>query len=587
MITKENFEKLMAFTLAEVLITMIVIILMTLASIPVIKKSKEFREAAKDKNSWAALYETNSSGTEQLVVYENGTKHTYPNNQYFENSTTAKFTPPAGVSKFNVTVIGGGGGGGAGSNTSDDPRVYISDPDNTQVQVSTFTPAKTGVYQVVAIGGGGGGGGGANFMGLTCTGSAGYSAGAVLANVELEKGKVYKVIPGLGGYRGHGYTTGEAFVDTFRDIAITIAVAGTIVGAAMLTGGLSLAGAMAAVGLVTGTAAESILVGIGVAYLIPHDPTDGGGTGQASEFSGDGVSIVAGGGRGGTFRRRKMTWYGIPKCKYADDPHEGDKTVVSGSSIKNSSKVDAKRQQTQKGGYICKNGSCTLSGLSSAIEGGVNSSFTFGNGGDAGSKAHGGKPGNGGYIQIRELPAYGGGGGQAGAVSFYAYEYSPVKNATNADGSKKTYVPVYVGKGGKGGQPSATEKFKRGQDGKFSRFGDRIIADGGAGGDIRVTSADTTTYRADGENGAETAVSASVLKQAKLPSYQDILYGGFKFNTTKINGQGHGQNNTGSVTNAVPGSGGGGGGAQTNSSFATMTPGIGGNGASGAVIVTW
>lgn len=589
MITKQQLEKFLAFTLAEVLITMIIITLMTLASVPVIKKTKEGRDTAKDKHSWVALYESTTSGTEQLVVYKDGTKYTYPNNDYFENSTTAKFTPPTGVSKFNVTVIGGGGGGAAGTNESGSSKIYIADPGNTQVQIHAFTPVKTGPYQVVVVGGGGGGGGGSNFLVLKCTGSAGYSAGAVVANVNMEKGKVYKVVPGLGGYRGKGYTTGDAIVDTMKDVAITIAVAGAVVGTAMLTGGLSLAAAIAATGIVTGTSAEAILVGIGVNKLIPSSPQDGGGTGQSSELSGPGVSIIAGGGRGGTFRRKKIPWYGIPKCKYADDPHPGDNTTVSGSSVQNYSKVDARRQQTQKGGYICKNGSCTLAALNNAVEGGVKSSFTFGNGGDSGSNGHGGQAGIGGYIQIRELPAFGGGGGQAGAVSFYSYEYSPTKNATNTDGSKKTYIPVYVGKGGKGGQigDNISEKFKRGQDGRFSRFGERIIADGGSGGDIRVSSVDTNTYRADGENGAQTAVSEALLKQAKLPSFQQILYGGFQYNISKINGQGHGQNTTGAVTNAMPGSGGGGGGAETNSNFAKLTPGVGGNGATGAVIVTW
>ena len=108
-IEKPTIERIVAFTLAEVLVTMIIIVLMTLASIPVIKKSKEYRDAAKDRNTWMAFYDQN----DELKVYVDGSERS----DLVEGSgddAYAKFEPPEGVTRFNVTVIGGGGGGAAG-----------------------------------------------------------------------------------------------------------------------------------------------------------------------------------------------------------------------------------------------------------------------------------------------------------------------------------------------------------------------------------------------------------------------------------------------------------------------------------------
>ena len=88
-IEKPTIEKILAFTLAEVLVTMIIIVLMTLASIPVIKSSKEYRAAAKDKNTWMAFYDQN----DELKVYVDGAERP----DLVEGSGDdqhAKFEPP-------------------------------------------------------------------------------------------------------------------------------------------------------------------------------------------------------------------------------------------------------------------------------------------------------------------------------------------------------------------------------------------------------------------------------------------------------------------------------------------------------------
>ena len=192
MISKTKLEKFLAFTLAEVLITMMVIVLMTLASIPVIKHSKELREASQDKNTWMAMYDANGD----LQVFVDGVPDASLVGSEVVNGQEqeyAKFVPPAGVTRFNVTVVGGGGGGAAGMSSTGQSKVFF--PDSTD---NSFVPANEGIYQIVAIGGGGGGGGG----GVGCDGGGGYTGGAVVAQAKLSPNQVYTAVAGPGGAGG-------------------------------------------------------------------------------------------------------------------------------------------------------------------------------------------------------------------------------------------------------------------------------------------------------------------------------------------------------------------------------------------------
>lgn len=570
MITKQQFEKFLAFTLAEVLITMIIITLMTLASVPVIKKAKEGRDSAKNKHTWAAMYDEN----DKLVVYVDGAKCTSADciggsgdNQF------AKFTPPKGVSRINVTVVGGGGGGGAGEAGIGQTKTFFPDSSDKY-----FVPASDGLYQIIAIGGGGGGGGG----GVMCEGGGAYAGGAVIATANLKKNGMYEVLAGKQGEGGMK----QSAIGFAGDILFPVAFAGYVAAGAFSAGAAWIIGAWAATGV--------------SAVLKATQPTDrkqGGGLGLASGIDGPNVKIRAEGGCGGEHRRKKGFW---PKCKGVGgcegNGDKGDPTTCEGSGIVNcSAKLKAWKDGARKKrspGYICKqsgNGyNCKLPGLATALKD-INVS-QFGNGGNGGGKLDTGKKGQPGLVQIQELPIFGGGGGQAGAVSFYSYTKSPLEE-------DQEFIEVYPGKGGKGGvsKLSSSEGKDQGSDGTFSRFGQRIIADGGLGGRIRATNADTETFKAEGENGIASGIPATYKNKVKSYITVKLLeeaLGGYKHTENACLTNGLGQGNSCSASSkvvAVPGMGGGGGGALGSKNYnpSEIKAGNGGHGGNGIVIVTW
>lgn len=192
-------RKILGFTLAEMLIALIMVSVLTVASIPVIQKSKLLREKGKDKNSWAAMYEGN-----ELAVYKNGQRFTYSTSPSdFVDPNTPKFIPPAGVNKFNVTVVGGGGGGAAGTSLAGFSKKFFA---ANNAEDYNFIPPNDGLYRIVAIGGGGGGAGGAVFNG----GEAGHSAGGVVVTARLSKHDEYGVMVGMGGAQGMEKDFGDA-----------------------------------------------------------------------------------------------------------------------------------------------------------------------------------------------------------------------------------------------------------------------------------------------------------------------------------------------------------------------------------------
>lgn len=194
----KRLKKQNGFTLAEMLVTLLVISVLAIVTVPLVKKTKLIMDEGHTKNSWAAMWEGN-----QLVVYENGKRNVYSSNSpYFVNSTTAKFTPPQGAQNFNVLVVGGGGGGAAGVSLPGFSKQYFADNNGEE---NAFVAPNDGKYRMIAIGGGGGGAGGAPL----CSGESGQSGGGVIATVDLKKNDRLAVVVGLGGSRGDNKTIGE------------------------------------------------------------------------------------------------------------------------------------------------------------------------------------------------------------------------------------------------------------------------------------------------------------------------------------------------------------------------------------------
>ncbi len=593
MISKDKIEKFLGFTLAEVLITMIVIALMTLASVPVIKKSKEYRAAAKDKNTWMAFYDQN----DQLHVYKDGTEDSSLIG-HEGGEEYAIFEPPEGVTRFNVTVVGGGGGGAAGEAGEGQVKNFFY----TDQFEQTFVPASDGIYQIIAIGGGGGGGGGAGL----CEGYGGRSGGLVVQRANLKKTKAYKIQVGFSGNGGARKKFGETFGQILKPIGWAAFAAVSV-----LTGGLTIAG----FAVTLTTLGAGILYGGFTAAMVgdllesgkSNDRKDGGGNGAGSYFYGDDIVVTAGGGGGGEHRRKAGFW---PKCRTAGGcgkenannncsnttPFAGPKTKFGTDLYETQANGDAKYGDSvvyqgitdhsgQTGGKICDFGSNISCKDLNTMAGGMELS-SFGKGGEGGGKRHSGKDGSAGMVQVKELPVFGGGAGTPGSISFYSYTKSPL-----AEGEE--FVKVYPGKGGKGGQESGAE----GEDGMFSRFGNRIIADGGAGGRARATNPaenEKNDLQAVGKDGIVGPMTKDLLDKVQYPSGSNLIteiLGGLNYDgSCGSNGNFDGKG-VGSCTNSditSPGSSGAGGGAQGSKDF-TGTPkwGKGGKGASGIVIVTW
>ena len=186
------------------------------------------------------------------------------------------------------------------------------------------------------------------------------------------------------------------------------------------------------------------------------------------------------------------------------------------------------------------------------------------------------------------------------------FENRTFPKGTTDEEKQQGFVKVYPGLGGMGGQTNGAE----GEDGMFSRFGNRIIADGGMGGDTRATNpadsdkqAGLTTYQINGKDGIPSALPSDIKEKIKYPDGVTVLEqirGGLSHNTScnvngktgesahgKYDAQGQGSCLPGYYL--IPGSGGAGGGAQGSEKFDMnqVKWGLGGRGGSGIVIVTW
>ena len=97
------------------MVTLLVVCLITIASIPVITKKK--RSFSNANGYWA--FTRNSEGN--YVYYDKLNPHGDANNPdtwKLTNTDSCTFKPPLNAERFTLTVIGGGGG-----NASDSPNV--------------------------------------------------------------------------------------------------------------------------------------------------------------------------------------------------------------------------------------------------------------------------------------------------------------------------------------------------------------------------------------------------------------------------------------------------------------------------------
>ena len=179
---KKQKEKYAAFSLAEALITLLIVSLITIATIPVITKKTRTKE---NHGKWICT--RNAAG--KHIQWTTGASGDAENsNSWTVTGDSCSFTPPSQARNFNITAVGGGGGG-AGAES------LIKTWDES------FPVDYYGKYKFLAVGGGGGSGNEGNNCGTHGGGGAGgvgykeYEITDNITNVMMKKGK--------GGERGN------------------------------------------------------------------------------------------------------------------------------------------------------------------------------------------------------------------------------------------------------------------------------------------------------------------------------------------------------------------------------------------------
>src|SRR5574344_1503181 len=378
-------QKFIAFTLAEMLIAMLIVTWVAVATVPVIKKAKSQSENLENKNYRYCTRDINN----RIIVQSNiaSTKG--------QNDDSCKFIPPAGVKKLNVTVVGAGGGGASGKAGIGTKKVFVNGLDDDFYQ---FTPTKSQRYDIITIGAGGGGGGGGSLAGRGGSGNAGCVM--IAKQKQLEANRTYFAEVGQGAKGGQG--------DSFWDIIKVVA------------SGFGLVNIIPGIGYIASEAYYLVIncmISIGAGTLDNwqrNDKYDGGGYGMPSAFidtTGNKIIASSAGGAGGDFRYWGWSchWYGCyPKKKWSgnhgNDIERQKKSTGGGCTGKTNADICVCGDQMDRDTV------CSVSGNNINCADGLNNDnfikqlavddiSEIGKGGRGGSNGHG-SDGNNGLVQI-------------------------------------------------------------------------------------------------------------------------------------------------------------------------------------------
>lgn len=185
-----------AFSLTEVLVTMFIIMLVIIASAPVITKKQV--KNARPHGIWECKLDDSGSPVSTLTIDGKLTQTTPYSTAY------CLFEPQQSAEKYSITVVGGGGGGASASVATPDAVSYGN--------AVAYKIPQTGKYDVLIVGGGGGGSPTvhctiSNFLckifGETGGGYGGGSGGIqLLENRQFSKDDTYILEAGHGGEGG-------------------------------------------------------------------------------------------------------------------------------------------------------------------------------------------------------------------------------------------------------------------------------------------------------------------------------------------------------------------------------------------------
>ncbi len=176
-----NIKTINAFSLTEVLVTMFIIMLLIIASAPMITKKN-----VKNKNPhgvWECYLDDNGQHVSKTTLDgQSPTTKSEGNYCVFEPQTNAKV--------YTVMAIGGGGGGASGTSFAVDAISYGSPV--------SYTIQANGLYKILVVGGGGGGSARAGLAGNMGGGAGGVN----LVEKNLKKGDLCTLEAGAGGVPG-------------------------------------------------------------------------------------------------------------------------------------------------------------------------------------------------------------------------------------------------------------------------------------------------------------------------------------------------------------------------------------------------
>lgn len=191
---EKSTRNIFAFSLAEALITLLIVAIITLATIPVI--TKKHRNKLNTKHGYFACYWVNgnliSRYKENGNITSGEVKYDDENERY-----GCVFNPPAGARNYVVTVVGGGGGGASGY-AEDKYQAY------TDGESGVFNTPVSTEYQFLVAGAGGAGGQNEDNChntkkGFPCGVTATPGAVLVTEPTYFAKGSKFTVVTGKGG----------------------------------------------------------------------------------------------------------------------------------------------------------------------------------------------------------------------------------------------------------------------------------------------------------------------------------------------------------------------------------------------------
>lgn len=180
-----------AFSIAEVLVTMMVVALVVVMSAPVITRKKTNADARVEGGFWECILDDSGRHVSSDPA---GTQ---------ADKSACIFKRPSGVKEFSILVIGGGGGGAAGSDNNFNLASH-GQPVSGEVPVAAS-------YDYLLVGGGGGGQSfPGNSGGIGANGCAGSFASGKLF---LTQGLQIHLSAGSGGSGGYSSLSGDGDED--------------------------------------------------------------------------------------------------------------------------------------------------------------------------------------------------------------------------------------------------------------------------------------------------------------------------------------------------------------------------------------